>query len=232
MKKSKFLYASMSRSEKIFGVIWLVLQPFLGYLMGLLNGLLPDPLGSGTLNFVTCLVNFLVIVCIFSHFLRESLVAAWRGLWAFAQAVILGFVFYWACDWLVDWLLSYLFPDYSPLVDSAIAALSGSNRYLMIIGVAILAPVIEETLYRGLVFRNLWKKHKVAAYIVSMLVFAAVHTLAHIGTQDITTLVLCFLRYLPAGLCLAWTYSKADNVFAPTLVHAAINVISIGIITV
>lgn len=231
MKKSKLLYASMNRNEKILGVIWLVIQLFLSYLMGLLNGLLTTPLSSGTLNFVTYVVNFLFIVCIFNHFLRDSLVSAWRGLWALAQAVILGFVFYWACDWLIDWVFSYLFSGYHSLVDASIAALSASNHYLMIIGVVILAPVIEETLYRGLVYRNIWRKNKVAAYIVSMLVFAAVHILAYIGTQDITTLVLCFVRYLPAGLCLAWTYSKADNVFAPIIVHAIINAISIGIVT-
>ena len=230
MKKSKLQYASMNRKEKTLGIIWLVIQLFLGYLMGLANGLLPDPLKGSTLTFVTYLVNFLVIVCIFSRFLRDSLAAAWRGLWEFAQAVILGFVFYFACDWLLDKAFSYLLPSYTPLLDTSISALSGGNRYLMIIGVVILAPVIEESLYRGLIFRNLLRKKKVLAYILSILAFAAVHVLGHIGAQDVAALVLCFLRYLPAGLCLAWTYAKADNVLAPIVVHAIVNAISIGLV--
>ena len=230
MKKSKLTYASMSRNEKIFGCIWLVIQLFLTYLMGLLNGLLSDPMNSGTLIFVTYLVNFGVICCIFHRFLRDSLVAAWRDLWNFIQAVVLGFVAIWACSKLFDWLLGLIIPDYSPILDASIGELSRCNVYLRIIGIVILAPMIEETLYRGLIFRNLWRKSKVGAYIASMVVFAAIHTLSYLGTGDITTWILCFARYLPAGLCLAWTYSKADNLFAPVLVHAVINAITIGII--
>lgn len=220
----------MSQNEKILGWIWLVVQLFLPYLMGLLNGYLPEPMGAGMLTFVRYLVNFVVICCIFHNFLRNSITAAWRGLWNLLQAVVLGFVAHWACSRLIDWLMSYILPSYSTITDASIAALSQTNYYLMIIGVVILAPVIEETLYRGLVYRNLWRKSRVAAYIVSMIVFSAVHVLGYIGTEDITTMVLCFVRYLPAGLCLAWTYSKADNLFAPVLVHAIINAIHIGIV--
>ena len=230
MKKSKLLYASMSRTEKILGTIWLILQLLLPYVMHWLNGLLTSPMDPGNLTFVTYLVNFLFTVCIFGHFLRDSLVAAWRDLWNFVQAVILGFVAHWACSRVLDWALSYLIPGYNPIADASISALSGANHYLRIIGIVILAPVIEETLYRGLIFRNIWRRSRVAAYIVSMVIFSAIHVLGYIGTADITTMVLCFVRYLPAGLCLAWTYSKADNVFAPVIVHAVINAITIGIV--
>ena len=52
MKKCKLSYASMNRGEKIFGCIWLVIQLFLPWLMGLLNGLLSDPISAGLLAFV------------------------------------------------------------------------------------------------------------------------------------------------------------------------------------
>ena len=52
--------------------------------------------------------------------------------------------------------------------------------------------------------------------------------LGYIGSESVTTLVLCFVQYLPAGLCLAWTYTKADNIFAPIVVHALVNAIAIG----
>lgn len=230
MKKSNTLYASMNKTEKLLGCVWLVAQIFLPYLMRLLNGLLPTPMGTGLLTFVRYLVNFIVITCVFHSFLRSSLTAAWRGLWELAQAVVLGFVAWWACSWLVDWLTTRLISGYSPLTDTAITELSQGNYYLMLIGVLILAPVIEETLYRGLIFRNLWRKSRVWAYILSMVVFSAIHVLGHVGSQDITALVLCFVRYLPAGLCLAWTYSKADNLFAPVIVHAIINALAIGLV--
>ena len=230
MKKSKLTYASMSRNEKILGCIWLVLQLGLPWVMNWLNGLLSTPLNSGVLTFAIYSIHFLVVISIFHSFLRNSLAAAWHGLWNLVQAAVLGFVAHWACSRLLDWLLGLIIPGYTPILDTSLSQLAASNVYLRIVGVVILAPVIEETLYRGLVYRNLWRKSRVAAYIVSMLVFAAVHSLGYLGSGELTTILLCFVRYLPAGLCLAWTYSKADNLFAPIVVHAVINAITIGIV--
>ena len=36
-------------------------------------------------------------------------------------------------------------------------------------------------------------------------------------------LFLSFLQYVPAGLCLAWSYEKADSIWAPILIHIAVN---------
>ena len=124
--------------------------------------------------------------------------------------------------------MSYLLPGFSNINDAAITELARTNYALMLIGVVFLVPLTEEMLYRGLIFRNLWQSSKVAAYLLSMAAFAAVHVLGYIGSEDIATLLICFLQYLPAGLCLAWTYTKADNIFAPILVHAIVNAIAIG----
>ena len=37
-----------------------------------------------------------------------------------------------------------------------------------------------------------------------------------------------FLQYLPAGLSLAWAYTKSDTIFAPIAIHACINLVAIG----
>ena len=229
MKKSKTLYISMSRAEKIFG--WLYMAFSLLVLPGLLNwvnGKLADPVDESTLNFVFYLANFLFIVSIFHRFLRASLVAAWRDIWNFIQAVVLGYAAYWAASKAMDFVMSYLLPGFSNINDAAISELARTNYTLMLIGVVFFVPLSEEMLYRGLIFRNLWQSSKAAAYLLSMAAFAAIHVLGYIGSEDITTLLICFLQYLPAGLCLAWTYTKADNIFAPTVVHAIVNAIAIG----
>ena len=63
--------------------------------------------------------------------------------------------------------------------------------------------------------------------LLSVFVFAAVHVVGYIGQWDTLTLVLCFVQYIPAGLCLAWSYTRSDTIFAPILIHAAINFIAI-----
>ena len=229
MKKSRLLYISMSRSEKIWGWLYMAFSLIaLPTLLQLLNRNLAAPMGTSTLNFVFYCVNFFVIVCIFSRFLRDSLVAAWRDLWNFIQAVVLGYVAYWAATRAMDFAMGYLLPGFQNINDSAITEMAHANYTLMAIGVTLLVPLTEEVLYRGLIFRNLYRSSQVAAYIVSMAAFAAIHVLGYIGSESVTTLVVCFLQYLPAGLCLAWTYTKADNIFAPIVVHALVNAIAIG----
>lgn len=229
MKKSKLLYIGMSRTEKILGWLYMAVSLLiLPQLLNWVNNQLADPIPEATLNFVLYLTNFLFIAGIFHAFLRASLVAAWRDIWNFIQAVILGYVAYLAASKAMDFLMSFLVPGFSNINDAAIADLAKSNYILMLVGVVFLAPVTEEMLYRGLIFRELLHTSKAAAYLVSMAAFAAIHVLGYIGSEDIGRLVLCFIQYLPAGLCLAWTYTKADNIAAPMVVHAIVNAVAIG----
>lgn len=229
MKKSRLLYISMSRSEKIWGWLYMAFSLIaLPSVLQLLNTKLAQPMTEGVLNFAFYCVNFFAVCCIFRAFLRDSLVAAWRDLWNFVQAVVLGYVAYWACTKVMDFVMGYLLPNFQNINDSAITEMVHENFTLMAIGVVLLVPLTEEVLYRGLIFRNLYRSSQVAAYLVSMAAFAAIHVLGYIGTESVTTLVICFLQYLPAGLCLAWTYTKADNIFAPVIVHSLVNAIAIG----
>ena len=91
----------------------------------------------------------------------------------------------------------------------------------------ILVPPVEECFFRGLIFRNLYPKSKWAAYIVSILAFACIHIIGYIGRYSALELLLAVIQYLPAGLCLAWSYVRSDTIFAPILIHAAINYVGI-----
>jgi len=79
-----------------------------------------------------------------------------------------------------------------------------------------------------LIFRELYGKSRWAAYLVSIAAFAAVHIIGYLRVYSPMELLLSFLQYLPAGLCLAWSYAKSDTIFAPILIHTAVNAIGIS----
>ena len=54
-----------------------------------------------------------------------------------------------------------------------------------------------------------------------------IHILGYIGQYAPLELFMAFLQYLPAGMCLAWSYIRGDTLFAPILIHAAVNYIAI-----
>ena len=90
-----------------------------------------------------------------------------------------------------------------------------------------LVPVVEETLFRGLIFRHLYEKNPVVGYLVSIVIFALIHITGYIGTVDSRTLFLCFIQYLPAGFALAGAYCRADNIAAPIIAHMTINLLGL-----
>lgn len=227
--KNKTLTISTTKQETIFGWIYLAFQ--LLALPGILAWANETMgLSEAELNFCFFVINFIAVLLIFNKYLSRSFTHALQHPSYFIQAVILGFVAYYACSWGINKLFSWIAPNYTNANDASIAALSKGNFFLMAIGTVVLVPPVEECFYRGLVFRNLYGVSRLAAYLVSMAVFAFIHIIGYIQSYTPWQLVICFLQYLPAGLCLAWSYAKSDTIFAPIVIHALVNAWGIGLL--
>ena len=231
MKRTKSFSGAPTAQETICGIAYLIFQIVcLPWLLNWCNAQLGKPLNTAEVNFVYFLVNFIAILLIFHNFLGRSLTQVTQHPAIFCQSVILGLAAYYACNWATSRVVTMLVPGFSNYNDEAITAMLGGNYFLMGVGSVILAPPVEECLYRGLIFRNLWGKSRWAAYIVSILAFAMIHIIGYIGRYSPLELLMAFLQYMPAGLCLAWTYTKSDTIFAPIAVHALINALAIGLL--
>ena len=229
MSKRRNCSTTLSSQETISGFVYLAFQLlFLPSILQFVNGQLSRPLNSAELNFAYYLLNFMVMLVLFHSFLGSSAAQVWRHPAYFCQAVVLGLAAYYACFYAVDRLVGLLVPGFSNYNDTAIAGMLKGNYFLMLIGTVILVPPFEECMFRGLIFRNLYSKSPWAAYVVSILAFAVIHILGYIGRYSPLELLMAVLQYLPAGLCLAWSYTKADTIFAPIVIHAAINFITIN----
>lgn len=228
MAKKKNVNVTMTRSELGLGWVWLVFELLaLPTLLRLLNSLLPVPLSSAYLNFIYYCLNCGFVLGFFHKFLGRSLASAGRNFWNFLQAVVLGFVGYWVFTSGLSRLFPLIAPDFTNLNDQSIAALAGSHYVLMVVGIVILVPTAEEVLFRGVVYGGIRKKSRVWAYIISTALFAFLHVGGYLGSGITLSLILSFIQYIPAGLFLAWAYEKADSIFAPIVIHTAINAIGI-----
>ena len=217
-----------SGRESIAGFCYLAFQLFfLPSLLFWVNGQIDRPVGDAELNFLYYLVNFIAVLLIFHDFLARSLSQLFHHPIDALQAAILGFVAYAACFYAIDWLVSLLVPGYTNYNDESIAALSRGNYFLTFIGTVILVPLAEECFYRGLIFRNLYKKSHWAAYCISIAAFACIHILGYIGQYSAKELIIATLQYIPAGLWLAWSYIKGESIFVPVIIHSAVNFITI-----
>ncbi len=231
MKRNRSFSGNLTNQETIGGFSYMIFEfLFLAEILTWINGGLAHPLNLAELNFLFYLVNFIAILLIFHDFLGRALKQAIHHPAILCQAVILGLVAYYACNWATSWAVSQLVPSFSNYNDQAITDMMSGNFFLMAVSTVVLVPPVEECLFRGLIFRNLYGKSRWAAYIVSILAFSVIHIIGYIGRYAPIELLMAFLQYLPAGLCLAWAYTKADTIFAPILIHGIINAISIGLI--
>ncbi|MGN1015612.1 MAG: lysostaphin resistance A-like protein [Faecousia sp.] len=224
MKKYRSLSTRQSEQEIILGWVYFLFQ--LLVLPSLLvwgNTRAGHPFSEAELNFTFFAINFAAVVWIFHRFLSGSFRQVRVHPAYFCQAVILGLAAYLACSKGMDWLLARIAPGYSNANDASIAALSRGNFTLMAIGTVLLVPPVEECFYRGLIFRPLYGRSPWAAYLLSMAAFSLAHIVGYLGSYSLREMVVCFLQYLPAGLCLAWSYTKSDTVFAPIVIHALVN---------
>lgn len=225
MVKTKKLHIKLTTQETALGWLYLALELFV--LPGLLtmgNAQLSRPLSEAALNFLFFFLNFAAVILIFHRFLYQSIVQAGKQFSKVLRAAVLGFLAYWFTSMVLSAIPVFRFSNVN---DQAIAAMAKGNFPLVATGTVLLVPVTEETLYRGLLFQGLYNRNRAAAYIISTLVFAAIHVVGYIGAYSPEQLTLCFLHYIPAGLCLAWAYASADCIFAPILIHTVINAMGI-----
>ena len=222
----KKLSVKFTKLELILGWIYMVLQLLaLPLLFNIVNILLGEPLNMAELNFCFFCVNFLCATIIFRKYLLGNLKTFFQRFWRSILAVVVGFVAYWAISILVSMIIVTVYPDFSNVNDDTISVMVGQNFALMTIGTVVLVPITEELLFRGLIFRGIYNRSRFWAYVISAVAFSLPHVAGYLGMYDPLLLLLCFVQYLPAGLCLGWAYARADSIFAPTLMHMIINLI-------
>ena len=223
----KRLSVSMTKAETVWGWIFLPTQlliiPIVLYAINMVYG---SPLNDTQINFAYFCVNFICATVIFMHFLKENGKIALGNVRKCLLSAAKGFCLYFVLSYAVSILISALYPEFYNVNDEAINEMVQDNGTLMTIGTVLLVPVVEEVLYRGLVFQGIHRSSRVGAYIISMGAFAALHILSYVGMYEPMHLFMCFLQYLPAGFCLAWAYEQSDSIWAPILIHMSINQIA------
>lgn len=222
----KKLTVSIGHTETILGWIYLGLQIIvIPIALVIINSLLPRPFSDAELNFLSFAINFICITVIFHQYLLKCLKVFLNEPGLTLTNCLKGFGIYWLSSILVNYLVISLDPQFSNVNDENIAVLTGDSNLLMFVGTVLLVPTVEETLYRGLVFGNLYRKQPIIAYVLSVTIFAALHILGYIGMYPLPRLLLCFLQYIPAGITLAWTYVQTGTIWAPILIHMTVNLI-------
>ena len=214
----------LTPNEFVFGCVYYVLQLLIvPAILVVINMLLGNPYSEVVINFGYFAINFIVVTLIFHKFLLGNLRIFLEHPWYHLRCAGIGLLMYFAGNLVVSMVILWIDPEFANLNDMTIMEMVQEHFGLMTLGTVVFVPLAEECFYRGLIFRGLYDKSPVASYILSMVIFSLAHVVGYVTMADFGTLVLCFFQYLPAAFALSWCYRRCGCIFAPILVHMAVN---------
>lgn len=217
-----------SRKETTHGWQYLAFSlAFLGYFLSLGVRFLNLSVNSAQINLVCFCLNFLVAVILFRNFLQNSLQAAKKRIAAILITAVAGFFVYYLLTTALSIAIIAIEPSFFNINNANLSGISRNYYWQTFVCTVILVPVAEELFYRGAIFGGLYKRSRLAAYLVSAAIFALAHILGYIGYFSPLHLLLCYVQYLPAGFCLAAGYDITGSIATPILLHAVINTVGI-----
>lgn len=111
--------------------------------------------------------------------------------------------------------------------NSAAVALLAEQNFGAVRALALfIAPIVEETLFRGVVFGSLRAGSRALAYAASTLLFSLYHVWQYaLAYADVSVLIYA-VQYVPVSLALCWCYERTESVWPPVFVQMILNAVS------
>ena len=221
----------MTPGEQIAGVIffliYLLVLPFAtAPLFRLAETLLGTSISEAMRNVIYYYILFAVTVLIFHKFLARTSRQLADNLGVAFKTLGLGLVGLYGLNELVYRLTNLLVTNHTNLNDITISAQIHDAPHMTLLIVIVLAPFVEEVLFRGLVFGNLKGKSRGVAYLGSCALFALLHVWQFAVVERDVTYFLLMIQYLVPGVVLAWAYEHSGTLWTSIGVHAVANALS------
>lgn len=222
----------MQKPEQILGLFYLAVHMFLlpwafkyTNVLRHLNIVLDGP----AVNLIYYVISFVFVLIFLFRFLKASFSDLMDNPLGALQSVVLGYLFNYAVITILSFLLIFFLKDLSNPNTQEVVNQTKLNANVIIFIAVLLAPIVEETLFRGVLFGSIRRKSRMLAYTITALVFSAYHLWQFFAAGFDWALLLYLLQYIPASVALSWCYERSGSIWAPIVLHAAINFISIKV---
>ncbi len=222
----------MPRGARIAGWAYfpihaVVLPLTLGMLLLAVLGELPSD--------ITCNVVYYLCGLVF------TLIAMWRFLRRSFDTMVgsilrcLGMMF---AAYGIDVLLSLVLQLGTSLIgelpvpnNDAVTGLARTDYKRMIAVAVLMAPLVEECLFRGAVFGTIRPKSRFWAYAASIALFSLYHVWQYVLVYQDPKLLLSALAYVPVSAALTFCYEQTRSIWPPVFFHMCINALSLTVLT-
>lgn len=222
----------MTPTERVLGWIWLPVNTFLLPILAAVYVYAnPDQLSDGALNLVTFAVSAVALLLMLHRFWRESFHRMLDQPGRCLGAMLLGGLVNYALSLAVSPVLLLVLDGAVDNPNNA-ALLEIAQQDLGMIKAAsvFLAPLVEETLFRGVVFGSLRPRRRVLAYALSTGLFSLLHVWQYILVSADASLLVYALQYIPSGVALAYCYERSGSIWPPIFLHMLLNTVAFTVL--
>lgn len=143
------------------------------------------------------------------------------------KTILTGIIAMYGLNELVYRLTRGLAPERANLNNGAVTYQMDGAPHMTLLIVLLLAPFVEEVLFRGLVFGGLRERSRLGAYGASCVLFALLHVWQFAVANRDAAYFLTMVQYLVPGAVLAWAYEHTGTLWASAGIHAAVNAVSV-----
>jgi len=217
-EKYTFSYEPLGEKLSPFNVISIIIVTLLYCVVldEVLFLLLPN-LSDSLLLFLRMVICSIILILTCFKFLRRSFKAFITSIKSNLKTV---FIFF-ALSYLVSFItaIPIVFTDFEQsLNQSGVDSLILESPILVFISSAILAPLCEELIFRGLFFRSIYDKHPIIAYLLTFFTFGFIHIMFAIFTGNFAE-ILYLPLYGGLGVCMAAAYARSKNIWCAISIH-------------
>jgi len=229
------VFIGPSRREWIFGLVYLLahvllLQAIILEILFLFLSVFGIVVTNVSYNAVSFLVDFGVLVICLGKYLRASFARFLEYGLSNLTTLLAGYGIYWGLTILMNMTLFLILPELPSPNNDAVIEMAVLEFWPMFVVAVLLAPVVEEIIFRGAIFAPLRRVNRLLAYAVSSLAFGLWHVIQFLFFEFSPLLFLTMLLYIPAGIALAWVYERSGSIWTPIALHALINAVTFGLL--
>ena len=182
---------------------------------------------EATINIVYYSIGVLFLAAFMRGYLRDQFDMLLDNLRRCATSLAIAFGMNYALAMVVVMALAFVLSgDFANPNQDAIGTLVDTNFRSTAAIVIIIAPFLEETLFRGVLFGRMYKRGRILAYTVSALVFGIYHVWQYVAIYGDFSMLIYTLQYIPIGIALAYAYEKSGSIFTSISLHALNNALA------
>ena len=216
----------MTKTQTVFGWVYLLAHvALLPLLLGLLKIYSPEPIDDARINLIYYCIGVVFCLTVTFTFLRRSYDRLADNLRRCILTMALAL--------LMDYALSGAAALVLMLVDGvtqdpnteAIMGMAQESGAIKAAGI-FLAPIVEEVLFRGVLYGSLRTRSRAWAYIVSVAAFSLYHVWQYAVAAGDAKMLLYAVQYIPVSIVLAWAYERSGTIWTGIFFHMGFNALS------